>query len=462
MQELRFDPFCRIALLGLLQRALAGAAQPGRAAITRRHIEQLQVQRTEILKERSSLTTDVNTAQTRLQTARRSAQDARLDVQLFCENNPAPEDRRFSLLGRRAGPRQRAWEQERDRLNLIASQDEAEAQDYARIHEEIAARLQQLTERSDSLEREYQRELETMRTQLSAWVLLQYTGHDASEAREQLAEYRRLLRGELNVAVLLVLCELFDNGAQRAMALLGELASIWEQHTDPLPQVLEALLLLVQQGQLARREAGMLQREQFSQPGHWNLYRLTRILGGWPVDLEQADDTGFSPTLWALEQVLLTQSPPASWQPQPAGGLAAWSSGSDCLIQLMCCLALWQRGETALIPLAAGLPLEQIPYPEKRGRGWPDLYTSLSMRILPAWPEPLAGSVWSELSCLMLLAARQHAPDSLYHHWLAQSFNWPKSPLFWWSMARLQEDRALLARMDDCSPGLTAVRGASL
>lgn len=457
MPELRFDPFSRPALLGLLHRAIAGTAQPARADITRRRIEQMQVQRTEFLKERSSLSTDVMTAQTRYKIALESAREARLDVQIYCENTPDPADTRLSLLGRRPGPRSLAWAAERDRLALMASQDEAEAEEYAGICKEIEARLQELTEQSDQLEQDYQQLLDTMRSQLGAWVLLQYTGLDASAAREQLAQYRRLLRGELSVAVLLVLCELLEHGPQAAIAGLGELATIWEQHSDPLRPVLAALLSCIRDGSLGRREAGMYQREQFSQPGHWNLYRLTRVLGGWPVDMEHVDESGFSATLWALEQVLLTQQPPPDWQAQTATGLAAWSSGADSVVQLMCCLALWQRGETALIPQAAGLPFANIPFPEKRGASWPALYTSLSMRPLRAWLEPLGGAVWSELSCLVLLAAKHHAPDALYQHWLAESYNWPKSRLFWWSMAKLQEDPALLRRIDDCPTGLIGI-----
>jgi hypothetical protein len=462
MPELHFDPFSRPALLGLLHRAIAGSAHPARADITRRRIEQLQVQRTEFLKERSSLSTDVMTAQTRYKIALESAREARLDVQIYCENTPDPGDTRLSLLGRRPGPRSLAWAAQRERLAMLAGQDEEEAEEYAGICKEIEARLQELTEQSDKLEQDYRGLLDTMRGQLAAWVLLQYTGHDAGGAGEQLAKYRRLLRGELSVAVLLVLCNLLENGPQAALTELGDLAMIWEQHSDPLRPVLAALLSCLRDGNIGRREAGMYRREQFSQPGHWNLYRLTRVLGGWPVDMEHVDESGFSATLWALEQVLLTQAPPADWQAQNASGLADWSSGADSVIQLMCCLALWQRGETALIPEAAGLPFAEIPFPEKRGSSWPALYTSLSMRPLSAWPEPLGGAVWSELSCLVLLAAKRHAPDALYRHWLTESYNWPKSPLFWWSMAQLQEDPALLRRIEESPMGLIAPVRASL
>ncbi len=462
MPELRFDPLSRPALLGLLYRALAGNAQPGRAAITRRMLEQLQEQRTELLKERSSLATDVRTADERRREAKRSAADARLDVQIFQEHNPAPPEARRGLLGRRASPERRAWEAERDRLAAIADDEEQTAAEYAAIHTDIAERLQGMTERTDNLNLEYGKQLDLLRGQLSAWVLLQHCGADSSEAHEQLADYRRLLRGELSVAVLLVIGELLDNGPQRAFGTLADLATIWDQHPDPLRPVLESLLRLLRDGKLERRDAGMLQRAQFSQPAHWNLYRLVRVLGGWPVELHTDDEAGFLRTLWALEQLLLTQDPPADWQPQPADGLAAWSSGSDSLIQLMCCLALWQRGELALIPRAADLPFEHIKVLERAQDSWPGLYASLTGRHLGGWPEPLGGHVWGELSCLMLLAAQRHAPQELYSHWLAEGYNLPKSQLFWWCMARLQEDSSLLARITDCPPGLIRVDCASL
>ena len=462
MPPLRFDPLSRVALLGLCHRALAGNAEPGRAAITRRRIEQLQMQRTELMKERSSLATDEQTAASRAKEARRSAADSRLDVQIFTENNPAPPEAKRGLFGRRVSPQRREWEAERDRLVAIADDEEAQAAEYARIHTEISARLQGITERRDAIEDEYRSQLDLLRGQLSAWVIQQYSGTGADEAREQLADYRRLLRGELSVAVLLVLGELIDNGTQAAFGLLADLATIWDQHEDPLRPVLEALILLVRDGRMQRREAGMYRRDSFSQAGHWNLYRLVRVIGGWPVDTETDDEGGFNRTLWALEQLLLTQDPPASWQAQPSAGLAAWSSGADAAVQLMCCLALWQRGELALIPQAAGLPLEQIRPPERKDEQWPQLYAAISARQLPGWPPTLAGHVWSELSCLMLLAARYHAPDGLYRHWLAESYNWPKSELFWFCMAQLQEDRSLERRIAEAGPGLISVDPASL
>ncbi|MCB1187246.1 hypothetical protein KDL29_08795 [bacterium] len=462
MPELRLDPLSRDALLGLCYRALAGNAQPGRAAISRRRIEQLQSQRTELMKERSSLLTDEQTAQSRMKDAQRSARDARLDVQIYTENNPAPPEPKRGLFGRRPSRERREWEEERDRLAEIAGLEEAEAAEYASIHAEIAGRLQGINEQFDELGREYAEQLATLRGQLAAWVLLRCSGGGSGEAREELADYRRLLRGELSVAVLLVLGELFDNGAQAAFGMLPDLATIWEQHPDPLRPVLEALLRLMRDGRLERREAGMLQREQFSQPGHWNLYRLARILGGWPASMDEQDEGGFARTLWALEQVLLTQDPPSDWQAQPAEGLAAWSSGGDNLVQLLCCLALWQRGELRLIPRAAGIPLEEIPVPERRGEQWPELYKSLSGRVLTGWPEPLAGMLWTELACLVLLAAKRHAPDALYRHWLAESYNWPKTAMFWWTMATLQEDPELLRRSASERPGLIVPEPASL
>ena len=62
----------------------------------------------------------------------------------------------------------------------------------------------------------------------------------------------------MSVAVLLVLGELFDNGPQAAFSMLPDLATIWDQHPDPLRPVLEALLRLMRDGRLERREAGML------------------------------------------------------------------------------------------------------------------------------------------------------------------------------------------------------------
>ncbi|MEZ5336625.1 MAG: hypothetical protein R3F46_00030 [bacterium] len=461
MPELRLDPYSRVALLGLLRRALAGNAEAGRSAIGRRRIEQLQAQRTELMKQRSVLVTDEQTAQSRMKDAVRSARDARLDVQIFTEEQPEPPAAHRGLFGTRPSPERRAWEAERRRLDELATLEEAEAAEYAAIHEQIAARLQGLSEDFDRLNDSYAAELAMLREQLAAWVFLQLSGGAGADAREELGEFRRLLRGELSVAVLLSLLQLFDEGPQAALTGLGELTTIWEQHPDPLRQVLEGAYRLLRDGRLERREAGMFSVEQFSQPGHWRLYRLLRVLGGWP-DPAERDAAGIGHTLWALEHALLSQAPPADWQGQPSEGLAAWSSGEDCVVQLLCCLTLWQRGDLSLIPQAAGIPLAEIRAPQRRGEDWPGLYATLSGRMLPAWPQPLAGLIWSELACLVLLAAQRTAPDELYRFWLQESGNWPKTRLYWWTRSRLQEDPALMQRCRDEQPGLIAVEPGSL
>ena len=62
----------------------------------------------------------------------------------------------------------------------------------------------------------------------------------------------------------------------------------------------------------------------------------------------------------------------------------------------------------------------------------------------PACPEKLNEGWQNALACFALLGAKESAPQVVFDAWLEESYNWPKSDLYWWVLAEAKQDKALL------------------
>ena len=99
-----------------------------------------------------------------------------------------------------------------------------------------------------------------------------------------------------------------------------------------------------------------------------------------------------------------------------------------------------------LIPQAAGLDLEAIPAPRHATDTWPALVPLLAMAE-PAWPGALTPVLAYALACHVLCRAQRSAPGPLYETWLAESYGWPKTDLYWWTLALCRADLNMLSNI---------------
>jgi hypothetical protein len=266
--------------------------------------------------------------------------------------------------------------------------------------------------------------------------------------------------------VLIVLSELFlpttsgqgnqADGARRARAALLELRSLFEQHSDPLPRVLEALIMLREGRQLDSRALALYQSAQFSQPAHFRLSQLVSVLSGLELAPSPQQHGLFELTLKLLAQhVELARS---GREPQQI----LLQQSDDLVCSLLEAALLLAAGQSERIPGSVGLDLEELGRPEPQGllqrigaalgaaakqSAGAELLTLLESLPAAAWPASLLPIWRGALACYLLLAAKDNAPEALYSAWLAQSYGWPKQDLYWWTLAGLNEDRELLRNL---------------
>jgi hypothetical protein len=429
-------------LLGLCYRALAADANPAEAALTLRKLEHSQVNATAQLAQRSTSRANTGILEQQEHEARAEAQRLALDLRIFNDAQP-PAPRQRGMFTRRLAPAEQALEARRCELIVLAEQA---AQRAGGLQQQLAqerATLAGAGMDKQELEQVKAGLLALLAQQSAAQVLGLLAAGQAVAAREVLDEQRSSVRGELITGVLYVLLAWFTSGPGAAHQALLDFHGIFSQHPDPAARVLEALLLAGGGEPVAAQELGLFTREQFSLPGLHRLYQLARVLAGRTPDGAALDGDPFYPTLWVLDQQQRLRHGADTPGLATPDALAQWAAGGGLFVRLAACSLLLRRDEGALIPQAAGLDIAAIPAPRRAPETWPPL-----LALLPAaeaaWPAAYAPALAAALACHVLCRAQRAAPAALYETWLAESYGWPKTDLYWWALALCQADLALL------------------
>lgn len=450
----RLNTLAPQALGGLLCRALAGGSDPAAAGLTQRRIEHLQGANTETQQLLSTRRAEVGIAAARELEARRAARQSELDLELFESEAPAVPRRR--LLGPKPTPEQQASEQRRRELKALAGRDAAQAAGTEQQSQALSVEIKELEGRQRGTRDERERLTTELRGQLAGRALNLAAAGQAPLARELLTETRRVVRGDLMIATLMVLVELLDGGVEGALPALGELKTIFGQHHEPVERLLASLLAVARGRPLSRQELGVFTAEQFSAPAFFHLYQLVRVLAGWDFDEAALAGTPLAETLGLLRLQLRAGDDDAADELPAMLQLAASADTTDLIGRTLIANILLLRGETALIMRAAGIDLAALRPPRRARERWPDL-DSLLGAAPTQWPAALVVPWRIALGCHVLLGARGKAPPELLAAWLEESYNWPKSDFYWWTLARVKGDEALLSNLSGEPGQLVAV-----
>jgi len=448
----RLNLLAPAALTGLLHRVLAGNADPAEAELTRRSLEQLQEERTELMKEISSLRADVDILNAQAAKTRHDAKQAQLDLELFERQAPAPPKR--GLLQRRLTPDQQTAEQQRAQLRAIAQRNAIEQEAVAKQELTQRRTLEQLEQMIGHLMAQRSAQSSTMQEQLAARVLNLVAAGHAEEAHFVLEDTRRLLRGDMMVALLHVVAALLTGGVEAALPVFGEFRLVFSQQGETLSRVLSALLAVSRGRQLNRQELGLLPAANFSAPAFFRLYQLVRVLAGWDYDAAAVTDHPSAPTLFIVSEYLRSATAPDQ---DGAQEIAEWSAQSGDLIdRTIGAMLLSSWGAQGLIPRAAGVDPHAIDAPQRPTEQWPRLWDLLGEEPA-AWPRALDTPWRASLACLVLRSVRDSAPVELFDAWLAESYNWPKTDFYWWTLARIKADDSLLTSLTGAGGQLVSV-----
>jgi hypothetical protein len=448
----RLNLLAPAALTGLLYRVLAGCADPAEAELTRRSLEQLQEERTELMKEISSLRADVDILNAQAAKTRHDAKQAQLDLELFERQAPATPKR--GLLQRKLTPEQQATEQQRAQLRAIAERNATEQEAVAKQELTQRRTLEQLEQMIGHLMAQRSAQSSTMQEQLAARVLNLVAAGHAEEAHFVLEDTRRLLRGDMMVALLHVVTALLTGGVEAALPVFGEFRLVFSQQGETVSRVLSALLAVSRGRQLNRHELGLLPAENFSAPAFFRLYQLVRVLAGWDFDTAGVAGHPAAATLFIASEYLRGATAPEQGGAQE---IAEWSAQSGDLIDRTIGAMLLSRWRAAeLLPCAAGVNLQELNAPQRPNEQWPRLWDLLGEEPL-AWPRALDKPWRAALACLLLLSARAGAPQELFDAWLAESYNWPKTDFYWWTLARVNDDDSLLTNLTGAGGQLVSV-----
>lgn len=443
-----------LALTGLCYRALAADADPQQATITMRRLDHVRMADTGLLESRSTLRSDVDILAQKELDAREEAQRLALDLRLYNEAYP-PAARKRGLLGKRPTPEQQAHEAKRRELIMLAEQAGQLARER---RQQLDAARRQLEETSGG-----QAEVDTARAeilaqlqeQLAAQVLSLLAAGDTAGAQRALELQRQNVRGQLMVGVLHVLTAWLGEGADAARAALLDMRSIFSQYPDPAVRTLEGLLIVSGGEPLSAQELGLSTRDSFTLPGLGRLYQLLRVLAGRAPDEQSLAGDAFYPALWIIHQYKLALRGEEDKVLAPVP-LAQWAAGGDTVVRALACNLLLRIGADALIPLAAGVDINSVQPPRRANETWPPLLKLLPHHI-PAWPSAHAAAWQAALACHVLYSASEQAPAPLYESWLAESYGWPKSDMYWWTLAMVKKDMQLLANVSGAESELLAV-----
>ncbi len=429
-------------VLSLCYRALAADADGGGYALTLRRLEHSQAGATAQLETRSAGRANLGILEQKEREARGEAQRLALDLQLYNEEQP-PVSRQRGVFTRKLAPEEQAAEDKRRELIVLAEQAAQRAGALAAQLQAEQAALGAAEEAQAGLSQDRAALLERLVGQSAAQVLGLIAAGQPAQARELLDNQRAGIRGELITGVLYVLLAWFTAGEGAARRGLLDMNGIFSQHKDPAVRVLEALLAASAGEPLAAQELGLFPREAFSLPGLHRLYQLTRVLAGREPDGAALLDDPFYPTLWVLDQhQRLRKSPDAPGLCRP-DALAQWAAGQGLFIRALAANLLLRRDCPQLIPSAAACDFSAVRIPRQASDPWPALL-GLVPQAEAAWPPALALPLAQALACHLLYAARREAPGVLYEGWLQESYGWAKTDLYWWVLAMVRTDLALL------------------
>jgi len=451
----RLNPLADPVLCGLLYRALAADTDGTGAGLTQHHLEQLQAENTKLAQEISTLRAKLAIQEQRALDSAHNARQAQLDLQLFEKQNPT-EPRRRRLFGPRLTPQQREAQVKRTELSGIAAVEGAEAAKHKELAAEMGKHLAEQTARQEAVNLERSQDRARFQSELAAHVLGLASAGGAEEARLALADARTAVRGDLMVAVLMVLTELLCTGTDAALVMLGELKPLFRQHDDPLPRVLGTLIGLRHGGAVTRREVGAFSAGSFSTPAFNRLYQLVKVLAALSHDEDSLQDDPFAATLWVLRELVFLEIPPEGWQQPPVEFIAQWAATAEPVARVIAQNVLLNRDAVPLLATAAGIDPAAITPPRRHQDRWPEL-SDLLADTAPAWPAALNRQWWTLSACHVLLGVRDHAPPPLFEQWLAESYNWPKDDMYWWTLARLNNDPALLRNIKRDSTQATTI-----
>ena len=431
----RINLLARPALLGLTYRAMAGVADGADAPLSLRRIEQCQAQLTMLLQRQSELKASQGIATEHAAKARRAASQAQLDLRIFHESYEPPK-RGFL---RRLTPREREQERKLAELESIAEHEAGEAEELARRQQLVTSDL--LVVEGDLKEARAERDslLLNFEEQLSAHVLELVSQERMDEARDVLEMARRDVRGSLVVGTLLVLIELFSRAELEPVAArqaLDSLEPLFANQQDATPRTLALLLKLADGQQVSQSELGLLVEGNFRNRSVYRLYQLVRVLAG----------SGFDPTDEGPWTGTLRLCMTATARAQLAADEISASSDSADL------LAAFGSDDTVRMALAAATLLGQDDLAQLWESDWAQSLPERSSLIeelsdpVPAWPLGLVTPWAQALACFTLLSLymSEGGRSGQFGRWLEDSYGWPKDDLYWWMLATLKDDPALL------------------
>ena len=459
-----------ILIISLLKAVFGeSATQPAEnAAVTQRRLELLKVEEIERLKALSPLQGDIAIREQRLKDKQGELRRAEADLEIHA-GGPSTLP-----AGRRAAPDARKTELEQIRAFCQA--------DVAAIAAEIKQLIELESKLSSELaqQRQQRGELIARLHSTAAFAVLDMLAQGrVNEARNWLSELRTLLRGDLLVAALFVLTELLGSAdaaaddiatrANKATGMLHELQSLFAQHSDPLPRVLQALIDICRGKRPTLAELGALQEEQFSWGPFFELYRLCCSLSGYGVP--ESNNPG--PLDSVLQQVnwhaALNYSADAALASETEPALAATAGPASPLSACLAAARWYGEQQHAAVLRSAGIDPLELRAVHSKPAG---LAERLGLKQRTPLPDLLAmlapddgavssadcSGIWRAcLACFVLLSLPEDFPDALREAWIEQSYGWPKHDLYWWTLASLRGDPALLGnlRRDSAQPFIT-------
>jgi hypothetical protein len=456
----RLSLLARPALLGLCYRALAEDADGGEAPLTLRRIEQVQAQLTLLLQRQSELKARQGIAAEHAAKARRSASQAQLDLRIFHETYEPPK-RGFL---RRLTPREREQERRLAELEAIAEHESEQATRLAEEQQLVTSELLLAEGELKDAREEREGLLHRFEEQLSAHVLELVSQGRMDEARDVLETARRDVRGRVVVGALLVLSELFateDLQPLTARRMLDSLEPLFSQQPDASARALALLLKLVEGQYVTQAELGLLVPGNFRGAAMYRLYQLVVVLAGGGVD--QQESGPWAGTLRLCIYAGAAGSLPA-YAPEGKSAISTQSNGeithslsgqavrspnTDDL------LSAFDSGDLVRMVLAAAVLLGGGELEQLWDTEWAEDLPERGSLIehfsepVPAWPVGLVTPWAAALSCLTLLAQymAEGGRGGRFGRWLEDSYGWPKDDLYWWTLATLRDDPALLKNL---------------
>ena len=439
----RLNLLCPAALAGFCYRALAGTAQAANAALTSRKLEDLQRTKTDLMLSLSAQKSDVQISKQRLIQAGQNAEDAELDLRIFNNKHPALPPKK-GIFSKRPSPEQQATEHRRlDFAQISKHCDE----DYSAQKKSAAKLAKELKQQDKALSRVIEKQGKQTRklsSQIAAEVINKVIAGDADSARRRLQSLRQMSRGNLMLGTLSVIVELLATGPGAARQALSDARLIFEQHPDPATRVLEGLICVVEGQAGLELNPGEPSYESYSSRKLYCLSQLVAALGGWHPDNTVLEETPFYAMLVGIYESRGAGLGPTTWDSYPEDYLVETARMNDLVVQTLVCSSYLLPEKRLWLLSATGLAQikffhQSNPYESPR-----PLLDIIKRHENPAWPKKLTKPWQLALACLALLGASVNAPEDIFEQWLEESYNWPKSDLYWWVLAEIKQDKALL------------------